>query len=225
MEDAEEDNGSAVAEVIDSEPIWGQPSSEARQLATNIQNLDSAAKARLKKASMLLRNSEAFHADADAFLMKRMAQRDDCISLMQKVWASEKKRRIGTGEEEKGTAQCSRDTGNVFTAITANQSTSEAKGNARTSEQETDAEQRGCDTLSPLDKIVKCWDALHEPKLCYLHQMLPDIPTAYLDRLDAFWDGDIPDIVYLELKAEPWKLPEIPSPSLSDSPMATSQAF
>ena len=36
MEDAEEDNGSAVAEVIDSEPIWGQPSSEARQLATNI---------------------------------------------------------------------------------------------------------------------------------------------------------------------------------------------
>ena len=223
MEDAEEDNGSAVAEVIDSEPIWGQPSSEARQLATNIQNLDSAAKARLKKASMLLRNSEseAFQSiltsvDADALPMKRMAQRDDCISLMQKVWASEKKRRIGTGEEEKGTAQCSRDTGNVFTAITANQSTSEAKGNARTSEQETDAEQRGCDTLSPLDKIVKCWDALHEPKLCTLHQMLPDVPTAYLDRLDAFWDGDIPDIVYLELKAEPWKLPEIPSPSLSD---------
>ena len=221
MEDAEEDNGSAVAEVIDSETVKRRESTRT-----------SAANARLKKANMLLRSSEseAFQstltsADADAFLMKRMAQRDDCISLMQKVWASEKKRRIGTGEEEKGTAQCSRDTGNVFTAITANQSTSEAKGNARTSEQETDAEQRGCDTLSPLDKIVKCWDALHEPKLCYLHQMLPDVPTAYLDRLDAFWDGDIPDIVYLELKAEPWKLPEIPSPSLSDSPMATSQAF
>ena len=219
MEDAEEDNGSAVAEVIDSEPIWGQPSSEARQLATNIQNLDSAATARLKKASMLLRNSEAFHADADAFLRKRMAQRDD-RSLMQKVWASEKKRMIGTGEEEKGTAQCSRDTGNVFSAIAANQSTtSEGKGNARTSEQMTDTAQRCRDTLSPLDKIVKCWDALHEPKLlCYLHELLPDVPTAYLDRLDAFWDGDIPDIVYLELKAEPWKLPEIPSPSLSDSP-------
>ena len=37
----------------------GQPSAEARQLATNIQNLDPAAKARLKKASMLLRNSES----------------------------------------------------------------------------------------------------------------------------------------------------------------------
>ena len=193
MEDAEEDNGSAVAEVIDSEPIWGQPSSEARQLATNIQNLDPAAKARLKKASMLLRNSES-----EAF-------RDDCTELMEKVWVSEKKRRIGTGEEEKGTAQCSRDTGNVFTAITANQSTSEAKDNARTSEQETD-------TLSPLDKVVKCWDALHEPKLCWLHQMLPDVPAAYLDRLDAFWDGDIPDDVYLELRAEPWTLPELPSP-------------
>jgi hypothetical protein len=164
MEDAEEDNGSAVAEVIDSEPIWGQPSSEARQLATNIQNLDPAAKARLKKASMLLRNSES-----EAF-------RDDCIELMEKVWVSEKKRRIGTGEEEKGTAQ------------------------------------RGSDTLSPLDKIVKCWDALREPKLCYLHEMLPDVPAEYLDRLDAFWDGDIPDDVYLELRAEPWTLPELPSP-------------
>ena len=164
MEDAEEDNGSAVAEVIDSEPIWGQPSSEARQLATNIQNLDLAAKARLKKASMLLRNSES-----EAF-------RDDCIELMEKVWVSEKKRRIGTGEEEKGTAQ------------------------------------RGSDTLSPLDKIVKCWDALREQKLCYLHEMLPDVPAEYLDRLDAFWDGDITDDVYLELRAEPWTLPELPSP-------------
>ena len=209
MEDAEEDNGSAVAEVIDSETVKRRESTRT-----------SAANARLKKASMLLRNSEAFHADANAFPMKRMAQRDDCIiSLMQKVWASEKKRRIGTGEEEKGTAQCSRDTGNVFSAIAANQSTtSEGKGNARTSEQMTDTAQRCRDTLSPLDKIVKCWDALHEPKLCYLHELLPDVPTAYLDRLDAFWDGDIPDIVYLELKAEPWKLPEIPSPSLSDSP-------
>ena len=221
MEDAEEDNGSAVAEVIDSETVKRRESTRT-----------SAANARLKKANMLLRCSESealqsilTSADADALPMKRMAQQDDMWRLMQKVGVSEKKRRIGTGEEEKGTAQCSRDTGNVFTAITANQSTSEAKGNARTSEQETDAEQRGCDTLSPLDKIVKCWDALHEPKLCCLHQMLPDVPTAYLDRLDAFWDGDIPDIVYLELKAEPWKLPEIPSPSLSDSPMATSQAF
>jgi len=219
MEDAEEDNGSAVAEVIDSEPIWGQPSSEARQLATNIQNLDPAAKARLKKASMLLRNSEseAFQSiltsvDADALPMKRMAQRDDCIGLMQKVGASEKKRRIGTGEEEKGQAQCSRDTGNVFTAITTNQSTSEAKDNARTSEHEMAPSQDHCDTLSPLDKIVKCWPALCEPKLCWLHQMLPDVPTAYLDSLDAFWDGDIPDKVYLELRAEPWKLPELPSP-------------
>ena len=203
MEDAEEDNGSAVAEVIDSETV----SSE------------------VVKANMLLRSSEseAFQstltsADADALPMKRMAKKDDMWRLMQKVGVSEKKRRIGTGEEEKGTAQCSRDTGNVFTAIAANQSTSEGKGNARTSEQMTDTAQRCRDTFSPLDKIVKCWDALHEPKLCYLHEMLPDVPTAYLDRLDAFWDGDIPDIVYLELKAEPWKLPEIPSPSLSDSP-------
>ena len=113
---------------------------------------------------MLLRNSES-----EAF-------RDDCTELMEKVWVSEKKRRIGTGEEEKGTAQ------------------------------------RGSDTLSPLDKIVKCWDALREPKLCYLHEMLPDVPAEYLDRLDAFWDGDIPDDVYLELRAEPWTLPELPSP-------------
>ena len=161
-----------------------------------------------------------------ALPMKRMAPcDDDCIGLLQKVGASEKKKRIGTGEEEKGTAQCSRDTGNVFTAITANQSASEAKDNARTSEQETDIEQRGRDTLSPLDKIVKCWDALREPKLCWLHQMLPDVPAEYLDRLDALHDGDIPDDVFLKLRAEPWKLPEIPSPSLSDSPMATSQAF
>ena len=129
---------------------------------------------------------------------------------------AKKKERIGTGEEEKGTAQCSRDTGNVFTAITANQSASEAKDNARTSEQETDIEQRGRDTLSPLDKIVKCWDALREPKLCWLHQMLPDVPAEYLDRLDALHDGDIPDDVFLKLRAEPWKLPELPSPS--DSP-------
>ena len=215
MEDAEEDNGSAVAEVIDSETVKRMESTRT-----------SAANARLKKANMLLRSSEseAFQstltsADADALHMKRMAQQDDMWRLMQKVGVSEKKRRIGTGEEEKGTAQCSRDTGNVFSAIAANQSTtSEGKGNARTSEQMTDTAQRCRDTLSPLDKIVKCWDALHEPKLCCLHQMLPDVPTAYLDRLDAFWDGDIPDIVYLELKAEPWKLPEIPSPSLSDSP-------
>ena len=150
--------------------------------------------------------------------MKRVARRDDCVGLMQKVRASEIKKRIRTGEEEKGTAQCSHDTGNVSTAITANQSTSEAKGNASTSEQETDTGQRGSDTLSPLDKIVQCWDALHEPKLCYLHQMLPDVPTAYLDRLDALHHGDIPDNVYLELRAEPWKLPDLPSPSLSDSP-------
>jgi len=215
MEDAEEDNGSAVAEVIDSETVKRRESTRT-----------SAANARLKKANMLLRcsESEAFQsiltsADADALPMKRMAQQDDMWRLMQKVGVSEKKRRIGTGEEEKGTAQCSRDTGNVFSAIAANQSTtSEGKGNARTSEQMTDTAQRCRDTLSPLDKIVKCWDALHEPKLCYLHEMLPDVPTAYLDRLDAFWDGEIPDIVYLELKAEPWKLPEIPSPSLSDSP-------
>jgi hypothetical protein len=152
-----------------------------------------------------------------ALPMKRMAPcDDDCIGLLQKVGASETKKRIGTGEEEKGTAQCSRDTGNVFTAITANQSASEAKDNARTSEQETDIEQRGRDTLSPLDKIVKCWDALREPKLCWLHQMLPDVPAEYLDRLDALHDGDIPDDVFLKLRAEPWKLPELPSPS--DSP-------
>jgi len=150
--------------------------------------------------------------------MKRMAHRDDCDGLMQKVRASEIKKRIRTGEEEKGTAQCSHDTGNVSTAITANQSTSEAKGNASTSEQETDTEQRGRDTLSPLDKIVKCWDALREPKLCWLHQSLPEVPATYLDRLDALHHGDIPDSVYLELRAEPWKLRDLPSPSLSDSP-------
>ena len=147
-----------------------------------------------------------------------MAHRDDCDGLMQKVRASEIKKRIRTGEEEKGTAQCPHDTGNVSTAITANQSTSEAKGNASTSEQETDTEQRGRDTLSPLDKIVKCWDALREPKLCWLHQSLPEVPATYLDRLDALHHGDIPDRVYLELSAEPWKLPDLPSPSLSDSP-------
>ena len=147
-----------------------------------------------------------------------MAQRDDCISLMQKVWASEKKRRIGTGEEEKGTAQCSRDTGNVFTAITTNQSTSEAKDNARTSEQETDTEQRGRDTLSPLDKVVKCYNALREPKSGFLQEVLPDVPASYLNRLDALHNGDIPDIVFSKLRAEPWSLPELPSPSLSDSP-------
>jgi hypothetical protein len=123
-----------------------------------------------------------------ALPMKRMAPcDDDCIGLLQKVGASEKQKRIGTVEEEQGTAQCSRHTA-----------------------------QCSRDTLSPLDKIVKCWDALREPKLCWLHQMLPDVPAEYLDRLDALHDGDIPDDVFLKLRAEPWKLPELPSPS--DSP-------
>ena len=166
------------------------------------------------------RSSETVNVKlSKALPMKRMAPcDDDCIGLLQKVGASEKKKRIGTGEEEKGQAQCSRDTGNVFTAITTNQSTSEAKDNARTSEQETDTEQRGRDTLSPLDKIVKCWDALREPKSVFLQEVLPDVPALFLDRLDALHDGDIPDSVFSKLRAEPWSWAELPSPSLSDSP-------
>ena len=138
--------------------------------------------------------------------------------LLQKIGASEKRKRIGASEEGNGTARCSRDTGPVFTAVTANQSTSEARDNARTNEGEPDTDQRGRDTSSPLDKIVKCWDAMHEEKDGYLQQMLPYVPAAYLDRLDAVHPGDIPDSVYLQLRSEPWNLPELPSPSLSDSP-------
>jgi hypothetical protein len=150
--------------------------------------------------------------------MKQMPRRDDFVSLLRKVGASEKRRRIDASDEEKGTSRCSTDTGPVSTVVTANQSTSVSRDNARNSEGETDTEQRGRDTLSPLDKVVKCYDALREPKSGFLQDMLPDVPAAYLDRLYALHYGDIPDIVFSKLRAEPWSLPELPSPSLSDSP-------
>ena len=147
-----------------------------------------------------------------------MLRRDDFARLLEKVKVSEKRRRIEASDEEKGTSRCSTDTGPVSTAVTANQSTSVARDNARNSEGETDTEQRGRDTLSPLDKIVKCYGALCEPKSGFLQEVLPDVPALFLDRLDALHDGDIPDSVFSKLRAEPWSWAELPSPSLSDSP-------
>ena len=157
-------------------------------------------------------------APSQVAAMKRIF--DDLYNKVaaSEVAASEKRKRIVASEERNGTARCSRDTGPVFTAVTANHSTSEARDNARTDEGEPDTDQRGRDTLSPLDKFVRCWDAMHEEKSGWLQHTLPDVPAAYLDRLDAVHHGDIPDSVYLKLRAEPWTLPELPSPSLSDSP-------
>ena len=140
-----------------------------------------------------------------------MLRRDDFARLVEKVKVSERKRRrIEATDEENGTSRCSTDTGPVSTAVTANQSTSVASDNARNSEGETDAEQRGRYTLSPLDKIVKCYDALFEPKSGFLQEVLPDVPALFLDRLDALHDGNIPDSVFSKLRAEPWSWAELP---------------
>ena len=140
-----------------------------------------------------------------------MFRRDDFARLVEKVKVSERKRRrIEASDEENGTSRCSTDTGPVSTAVTANQSTSVARDNARNSEGETDAEQRGRYTLSPMDKIVKCYPALCEPRSGFLQAVLPDVPALFLDRLYALHDGDIPDSVFLKLRAEPWSWAELP---------------